>query len=88
MDWELLLRFRASGARFVRLPRFLGAFRVHDDQKRSARIADLGAREMAELRERQHGRRVAGAEVRRRIRGYLLRHMLYQKLYRLGILDY
>jgi FkbM family methyltransferase len=88
MDWELLLRFRANGARFVRLPRFLGAFRVHDDQKTSARIADLGAREMAELRERQHGRRVAGAEVRRRIRGYLLRHMLYQKLYRLGILDY
>ncbi len=88
MDWELLLRFRANGARFVRLPRFLGAFRVHDDQKTSARIADLGAREMALLRERQHGRRVAQAEVRRRVRGYLLRHMLYQKLYRLGVLDY
>ena len=27
LDWDLLLRFRDAGARFVRLPRFLGAFR-------------------------------------------------------------
>lgn len=88
MDWDLLLRLRASGARFVRLPRFLGAFRVHQDQKTSARIADLGAQEMARLREQQHGRPVAQAEVRRHVRGYLLRHMAYQKLYRLGVLNY
>ena len=28
IDWELLLRFQASGAKIVRVPRFLGAFRV------------------------------------------------------------
>jgi FkbM family methyltransferase len=88
MDWDLLLRFRASGARFVRLPRFLGAFRVHEDQKTSARMADLGAQEMARLRERQHGRPVSHAEVRRHVRGYLLRHLACQKLYRLGVLNY
>lgn len=27
MDWDLLLRFKESGAKFKRLPRFLGAFR-------------------------------------------------------------
>ena len=88
MDWELLLRFRAAGARFRRLPRFLGAFRVHDAQKTSARIQDVGAREMARLRERELGRPVSGAELRWRLRGYLLRHMVYQKLYRAGVLRY
>ena len=29
LDWDLLLRFRDAGARFARVPRFLGAFRVH-----------------------------------------------------------
>src|SRR5258707_8854007 len=33
MDWDLLVRFRDAGARFARLPRFLGAFRVHGQQK-------------------------------------------------------
>ena len=26
LDWDLLLRFRQAGARFVRVPRFLGAW--------------------------------------------------------------
>ena len=33
LDWDLLLRFRYVGARMVRLPRYLGAFRVHHGQK-------------------------------------------------------
>ena len=88
MDWDLLLRFRAAGARFARLPRFLGAFRVHDDQKTTTQMVDVGAAEMARLRQRQHGRPVTTAEIHRHVRGYLLRHMVCQKLYRLGILDY
>lgn len=63
MDWDLLLRFRDAGARFARLPRFLGAFRVHPGQKTSARMAETGLREMARLRERVHGRPVAPEEV-------------------------
>lgn len=88
MDWELLLRFRACGARFVRLPRFLGAFRVHEDQKTSARMGDVGLQEMARLRLSVHGRLVTEAEVRRGVWGYLVRHMAYQKLYRAGVLAY
>ena len=42
LDWDMLLRFREAGAKFVRLPRFLGAFRVHACQKTSADIADTG----------------------------------------------
>src|SRR6267143_4778773 len=62
MDWDLLIRFRDAGARFVRLPRFLAAFRVHPSQKTSAQIEDLGAREIYRLRRRCHGRNVTHVE--------------------------
>jgi len=86
MDWDLLVRFREAGAVMVRLPRFLGAFRVHDEQKSSAQLHTLGEREMMRIRERIHGRPVGYEEISRRIRPYLLRHIVCQKLYRLGLL--
>lgn len=54
-DWDLILRFQKVGARFVRLPRFMGCFRVHDAQKSSAEISSVGMAEMARLRERELG---------------------------------
>lgn len=38
MDWELLLRFKDAGARMVRLPYVMGAFRLHADQKTSTQL--------------------------------------------------
>jgi glycosyltransferase involved in cell wall biosynthesis len=86
LDWDLLLRFRRAGAVFVRLPRFLGAFRVHAAQKTSARFRDLGAPEVQRLRWRNHGRLVPDTEARWQIRHYLRRHFVYHQLYRLGLL--
>ncbi|OAI56301.1 hypothetical protein AYO49_04575 [Verrucomicrobiaceae bacterium SCGC AG-212-N21] len=54
-DWDLLLRFQKAGARIVRLPWFLGFFRVHDAQKSTAEISTTGIAEMARLRERELG---------------------------------
>lgn len=88
VDWDLLLRFREAGARVVRLPRFLGAFRVHPHQKTSAELGELGQREMARLRERCHGRPVTEEEVATAVRWYLRRHVACHKLYRLGLLRY
>ena len=88
MDWELLLRFRDAGARFARVPRFLGAFRVHRAQKTSARMRVTGSQEMARLRQRVHGQAVAPAEIALGSRPYLLRHALYQRLYTWGLLRY
>jgi hypothetical protein len=85
LDWDLLLRFRDAGARFLRLPRFLGCFRVHAAQKTSSQMEDVGLVEMARLRERCHGRPVADDEIRRRVRPYLWRHLVVHKLYRLGL---
>jgi glycosyltransferase involved in cell wall biosynthesis len=75
MDWDLLLRFREAGARFARVPTFLGAFRIHGRQKTSAAISDVGYREMDRLRERILGRVPDPSEVRRAIAPYLMRHV-------------
>jgi len=88
MDWDLILRFQEAGATIVRLPRFLGACRVHPHQKTSAEISDQGAKEMQLLRERCLGRMVSEAEINQNIRKYLSRHVLHQKLYRAGLFKY
>lgn len=88
VDWDLLLRFQAAGARFVRLPRFLGGFRVHPHQKTSSEMADVGSGEMDRLRERVHGRGVTRAEIQAALRPYLRQHLLLHKLWRAGVVRY
>jgi hypothetical protein len=88
IDWDLLLRFRDAGAKFERLPRFLGAFRVHPHQKTSAEMAENGVREMGILRERAVGHRVTADEIDRGLRPYLRQHFILHKLYRAGVLRY
>jgi glycosyltransferase involved in cell wall biosynthesis len=75
MDWDLLLRFREAGARFERVPRFLGGFRIHGRQKTSATISDVGFDEMDRLRSRVLGRVPSRNEVNRALIPYLLRHV-------------
>jgi glycosyltransferase involved in cell wall biosynthesis len=55
MDWDLLLRFSAAGARIVRVPYFLACFRVHPAQKTSSSMHDIGRREIDLLRARASG---------------------------------
>ncbi len=88
LDWDLILRFRAAGLRFVRLPRFLGAFRVTEQQKTSQLVQTVGLREMARLRKRVLGREPSAREIRRVVRPYLRRHMLCETLYTLGLARY
>jgi ADP-heptose:LPS heptosyltransferase/GT2 family glycosyltransferase len=57
LDWDLLARFQQAGCRMVRLPYFLGAFRVHAEQKTSHAIHTTGAEEMRRIRTRFHGGR-------------------------------
>jgi glycosyltransferase involved in cell wall biosynthesis len=83
LDWELLLRFRDAGARFERLPRFLGAFRLHQTQKTETHMTDWWAAEANRLFARYHTRRRYW-----KVFPYFLRQALYQKLYHYGILRY
>jgi GT2 family glycosyltransferase len=82
IDWDLLLRFRDAGARMVRLPRFLGAFRVHDEQK-TGRQQQLCDSESELLRRRVLGRAMSEQEVAARARPYLRRHVLHHTIQRL-----
>jgi glycosyltransferase involved in cell wall biosynthesis len=83
LDWDLLLRFRDTGARMARLPRFLGAFRVHDAQKTTASHS-LGLDECARLRVRVHGRDLSDEEIFRQMWSYMVRHMLVHARQRLA----
>jgi hypothetical protein len=71
-----------------RLPRFLGAFRLHPHQKTSAVMHDTGASEMQLLRTRSLGREVTAGEIARAVSPYLRRHFVHHKLFRMGILRY
>jgi len=88
MDWDLVLRFIEAGANFVRLPRFLGAFRVHTEQKTIANISNTGVEEMRRIRHRCHGRSVSYQEIKRNCSLYLIKHILLHRLYQFGILRY
>jgi len=88
LDWDLILRFRTAGMRFVRLPRFLGAFRVTETQKTTRWLASVGQRESQQLRARVLGRLPTRREVQRHFDDYVRRHMLVDKLYLLGLLRY
>jgi GT2 family glycosyltransferase len=85
MDWDLLLRFQAVGARIVRVPRFLGGFRVHAAQK-TQHENPLGQEECRRLRLRVHGRAVSEMEIVKATVGYVLRHALLDRLHRHGLL--
>jgi glycosyltransferase involved in cell wall biosynthesis len=45
LDYDLFIRFMRAGARFVRLNRFLGVFREHDEAKTSQLLQTVGADE-------------------------------------------
>jgi glycosyltransferase involved in cell wall biosynthesis len=85
LNWDLLLRFREAGAKFVRLPRFLGAFRIHESQKAVTEFATAGLREMAKLRSRIHGRETNLNDIRQNMNGYMLCHAWHNFLYQMGL---
>jgi hypothetical protein len=86
LDWDLIMRFRSAGAKFVRLPRFLAAFRVHMRQKTLTDIGSTGSEEMGRIRERCRGRSVSYVEINEHVAPYLKKHVLFQKLYEMGLL--
>jgi ADP-heptose:LPS heptosyltransferase/GT2 family glycosyltransferase len=86
LDWDLLARFQQAGCRMVRVPRFLGAFRVHSAQKTSQAIHTTGAEEMRRIRERFHGpRHDDHATIERFARRTRLRGAITARLLALGI---
>lgn len=76
VDWDLLVRFRDAGARFERLPRYLGAFRVHAAQKTATELAGIGLAEKQRIWMRTLGHVPSRWELARGTAGYLAHHAL------------
>jgi hypothetical protein len=87
LDWDFLLRAQEKGFKFVRLPRFLACFRIHDQQKTAATYA-VGDREMRSLRLRSLGFSPTPMQIRRSIAPYVLRQIAYHWSYKLGLLKH
>lgn len=80
MDWDLLIRFREAGANFTHIPYFLGAFRVHDNQKTSA-ATDIGSYETKLIQKRIFGKIPSRMKIRLAVTPYILRHITVNFVY-------
>jgi glycosyltransferase involved in cell wall biosynthesis len=85
MDWDLLLRFIAYGARFSRVPYFLACFRVHDKQKTHTLLDVVGEREKARLMAHEYPGRRSPKRVQQLHDSYRLRSSLCATLLKCGI---
>lgn len=85
LDWDLLQRFEQAGARFARLPRFLGMFRWHGAQKTRTSMESSGAPEMERLRTRAMGRSVPDDEFRSKMRHVQFDSALVNALLKWGL---
>lgn len=85
LDWDLLTRFQQARARIVRLPYFLGAFRVHVEQKTSAVIHTTGHEEMTRIRTRIHGPNPDPARIEHFARKTRFASGVTAKLFSLGL---
>jgi len=83
MDWDLLVRFRDAGAKFAHISQFLGAFRVHESQKTSALINDIGKQEMDRIRKRVLGRVPDRKEIWKATIPFLLKHLAVDICFRI-----
>lgn len=81
LDWDFMIRAQSAGFKFVRLPRFLGCFRVHPEQKTSAMLA-VGLEEMEKIRIRENGHGMTRADMRRFVLPFLAKQFGYHWLYR------
>ncbi len=85
LDWDLFLRFQKAGARIVRLPYFMGGFRVHPEQKNAVTIGTDGFQEMRKIRERALGEVFQRGGLHKRINWLQAKAVLATCLWRCGI---
>jgi glycosyltransferase involved in cell wall biosynthesis len=87
LDWDFILRAQAAGFRFKRLPRFLGCFRVHSQQKTETSWA-VNEVEAGRLKMKYLGFNPDDARTTRALWKFYGQQMLLQHLFNVGILRY
>jgi hypothetical protein len=87
MDWNLIVRFIQEKAKMVRVPAFLGAFRVHSAQKTIASLS-RGELEVNQIRKSIFGYEPSMAEVYKKIQFYLLKASILELLWKKGLVKF
>jgi glycosyltransferase involved in cell wall biosynthesis len=87
LDWDLLVRLQQTGSNIVRLPFFLGCFRVHEEQKTLTQIKSVGEPEVDLIRQRVLGPQFQPEKLRRlytrhRAWAAFQGHLEHQSIYR------
>ncbi len=85
LDWDLLQRFEKAGAKFARLPWFLGMFRWHEAQKTRTKMEKSGVPESETLRRNALGRVASQEEFQSRMRHVQFDSALVHALLRKGL---
>ena len=87
MDWDLILRFQKSGANIKHVNRFLGLFRVHEEQKTMKNISDIGAKEMTTLRKKYlpSNADISRFSIRKNTSKYVMMSVLFDIITRIRI---
>ena len=85
MDWDLLLRFMATGAQIRRVPYFLACFRIHTRQKTHTLLDTVGEREKLHLLAREHPDGCNAESAQQLQDSYRIRSSLCAILLKLGI---
>lgn len=88
MDWDLLLRFREAGAKFTHLPFFIGAFRVHKEQKTSSEMSTTGLLEINRIRERVLRQLPTHHAICKAVLPFMIRHMAAEITYQIKRIFY
>ncbi|HWE72432.1 MAG TPA: glycosyltransferase family 2 protein [Stellaceae bacterium] len=87
LDWDFIVRAHQAGFKFLRAPRFLACFRVHDQQKVATMYGEARA-EIPKVRRRYLGYEPSHSEVVRNLLPYLVRQFAVHWLYRARILSF
>jgi glycosyltransferase involved in cell wall biosynthesis len=73
MDWDLLMRFMKANAKIVRVPYFLGMFRLHTDQKTSTQINTVGREECIKILKKYHKKVISENVINKISRDYVIK---------------
>jgi GT2 family glycosyltransferase len=82
MDWDFLIRLSKNHLKISHLPKILGLFRIHHQQKTSTQLTSLGHQEMQLIRLRELGFQPGRWQINANIASFLLAAKLNEIRYR------
>lgn len=83
MDWDFLLQLSKKHINIRHLPKFLGLFRIHHQQKTSSQLFSIGQQEIKKIRHRELGCQPTRWQLIANIAPFLLAAKFHELIYKL-----